>query len=398
MKVLMIAPQPFFQPRGTPISVLHRLNTLSKLGNNIDLVTYHLGETIPIKNVNYYRILTIPFVKKISIGPSTTKLFLDVFLFFKTLKMLIVNRYDVIHSHEEAGFLAIWLAKLFGVKHLYDMHSSLPQQLTNFKFSKFKPLINVFEFLEKRTIANSDAVITICPELYNYVKMHYPAKQLVLIENVADNSMIFQTNRIQLPDLRSKYQIGNRTIILYSGTLEPYQGIDLLLESAKIVLNRQQGVIFMVVGGHPEQIDTYKGMAQRLGIAQSFIFTGQVKPDEVKYYLDIADILVTPRVEGNNTPLKIYEYLRSGKPVIATNHITHTQVLNNRVSILTDINANAFADGIMRVLTDDQLKQTIVSNALKLSEEKYSYDAYVKKTETIYRVLSNGTYQGTEQS
>jgi hypothetical protein len=70
MKILMIAPQPFFQPRGTPISVLHRLNTLSKLGHKIDLVTYHLGQNIPFENVNYHRIPNIPFIKKINVGPS----------------------------------------------------------------------------------------------------------------------------------------------------------------------------------------------------------------------------------------------------------------------------------------------------------------------------------------
>ena len=92
MKVLMIAPQPFFQPRGTPLSVLHRLNALSKLGHNIDLITYHLGEDIPIKNVTYHRIINIPFVRHIKVGPSKTKILLDVFTILKTLKLLIANR------------------------------------------------------------------------------------------------------------------------------------------------------------------------------------------------------------------------------------------------------------------------------------------------------------------
>lgn len=388
----MIAPQPFFQPRGTPISVLHRLNTLSRLGHTIDLVTYHLGEDVPIQNVVYHRMLKIPFVKKIKIGPSPTKLFLDVFLFLKTLRLLIVNRYDVVHSHEEAGFFGTLLAKLFHVKHLYDMHSSLPQQLTNFKFSKFKPLIKLFEFLENSTITNSHAVITICPELYNYVHAKFPSKPQMLIENVADNSMVFDTNKKQISDIRGSRNLKDKTIILYSGTLEPYQGIDLLIEASNIVLQQHQEVTFMVVGGHTEQIEKYQDMVRQKGIAPSFVFIGQVKPDEVKYYLDAADILVTPRIEGNNTPLKIYEYLRSGKPVVATNHITHTQVLNDDVSVLTDIDAKAFASGIIKILTDTKLKDNIVVNALKLSQEKYSYDAYVKKTMAIYEVLSNRKY------
>jgi len=391
MKVLMIAPQPFFQPRGTPISVLHRLNTLSRLGHKIDLVTYHLGENIPIQNVTYRRMVNLPFVKKIKIGPSTTKIFLDIFLLLKSLKLLITNRYDVIHSHEEAGFFATWLAKIFGTRHLYDMHSSLPQQLTNFKYSKFKPLIKMFELLERNTITNANAVITICPELFNYVNEKFPSKKQMLIENVADNSVIFGEEKKSL-NIRDKYNVKHKTLVLYSGTLEPYQGIDLLIKSSKIVLQKNKDVVFMVVGGHADQIDQYKKMAEDYGVLDSYIFTGQVKPYEVKDYLEAADILVTPRIEGNNTPLKIYEYLRSGRPIVATNHITHTQVLDTNVSVLTEPNAKAFASGISRILNDDELKRAIIENALKLSEDKYSYQAYINKTESIYSVLGNGKY------
>jgi len=148
----------------------------------------------------------------------------------------------------------------------------------------------------------------------------------------------------------------------------------------------------MVVGGHADQIDQYKKMAEDYGVLDSYIFTGQVKPYEVKDYLEAADILVTPRIEGNNTPLKIYEYLRSGRPIVATNHITHTQVLDTNVSVLTEPNAKAFASGISRILNDDELKRAIIENALKLSEDKYSYQAYINKTESIYSVLGNGKY------
>ena len=95
MKILMIAPQPFFQPRGTPLSVLHRINTLAKLGNSIDLITYHIGEDIPIENVTYYRVMKIPFIKKIKIGPSSIKILLDIFIILKAFKLLLKNKYVV---------------------------------------------------------------------------------------------------------------------------------------------------------------------------------------------------------------------------------------------------------------------------------------------------------------
>jgi len=386
MKILMIAPQPFFQPRGTPISVLHRLNTLSKMGHQIDLVTYHLGQTIPFRNVTYYRIPNLPFVKKIKVGPSKIKIILDLFVIFKVLMLLIRNKYDVIHSHEEAGFFGAWLAKRFGLMHLYDMHSSLPQQLTNFKFTRLKILINIFEGFEKRTIERSDALITICPELYNYVSQLYPDKKQVLIENVADNSDVFELKNEEV-DIREKYKLDSHTIILYAGTFEPYQGLDLLIESSKAVVTKANDVTFALVGGNPEQVAHYQQQVKKNNLSDYFVFTGQVTPEFVPKFLDVADILVTPRIKGNNTPLKIYSYLKSGKPIVATNHITHTQVLNDQVAVLTDCNAQSFAEGILKILTDESLRTEISKNARALAEEKYSYEAYLQKTASIYNFL-----------
>lgn len=387
MKILMIAPQPFFQPRGTPISVLHRLNTLSKLGHEIDLITYHLGQTIPFENVTYHRIPNIPFIKKIKVGPSKTKIIVDLFVIIKILKLLIKNKYDVIHSHEEAGFFGAWFASKLGIMHLYDMHSSLPQQLTNFKFTKIKFLINLFESLERRTIERSDALITICPELFNYVNELYPEKIQVLIENVADNNDVFDQPGLEELDIREKYKLNSKTIVLYAGTFEPYQGLDLLIESSKTVVANNKNVTFTLVGGNPEQVEYYQQMVKKNKLNDYFVFTGQVKPDMVPRFLDVADILVTPRIEGNNTPLKIYSYLRSGKPIVATNHVTHTQVLNNEVAILTDCNAESFAEGLIKIIEDEKLRQEIAENAKALAEEKYSYEIYLQKTRGIYNFL-----------
>ena len=116
MKILMVAPQPFFEPRGTPFSVLGRLKALSKLGHEVDLVTYHIGEDVAIPGVVIRRIPSIPFIRKISIGPSVKKLFLDMFLLVKTMSLLMRRRYDLLHSHEEASFFCVFFAKVFRVE------------------------------------------------------------------------------------------------------------------------------------------------------------------------------------------------------------------------------------------------------------------------------------------
>ncbi len=388
MKTLMIAPQPFFQPRGTPFSVLHRLKALSKLGYQIDLLTYPIGQDVEIDGVRIFRSANVPGVKNVAIGPSKTKLLLDVLLYRKAVAMLRANRYDLLHTHEEAGFMGIRLAKRFGLLHLYDMHSSLPQQLHNFKYSSNPLLVNLFETLERKTIESAQAVITICPELWKYVNEKYPGKFNKLIENVADNSLVFGEQKAD-PEIFRRINLNGETVILYTGTFEPYQGLDLLIEAAKEVVQQQSDVRFLIVGGKPEQVEAYRQKVKALNLEPYFIFTGQRPPEEIPVYLQKANILVSPRVEGTNTPLKIYAYLRSGVPIVATRHITHTQVLNPDVAVLTDLKPQDFAAGILKVLQDPSFAQRLSQKARELAEKEYSYEAYLQKTREVYEYLES---------
>src|SRR6266498_4810933 len=145
MRILMIAPQPFFTPRGTPFSIRARIQGLAALGHSVDLVTYHAGEDISLPGLRIYRTPWIPWVRKVPIGPSCTKVFLDILLFGLALSRLFSQRYDVIHTHEEAGLVGAIFARWVRAQHLYDMHSSLPQQFANFNTYNYALIVKLFE-------------------------------------------------------------------------------------------------------------------------------------------------------------------------------------------------------------------------------------------------------------
>src|SRR6185503_10380270 len=182
MKILMIAPEPFLETRGTPISVYQRLLALSSLGHAVDLLTYPVGQDVNIPGATIHRIPTIPFIKAVKIGPSWPKLILDIMIFFKAMTMLATKQYDVIHTHEEAVFFSMILAAIFHTRHLYDMHSSLPQQLKNFNRWNHWLFIKLFEQLEGWAIQTCDGVITISSDLREYVRKINPAAKQVMIE------------------------------------------------------------------------------------------------------------------------------------------------------------------------------------------------------------------------
>ena len=107
MKILMLAPEPFFSVRGTPFSIRNRVRVLSELGHEVDLVTYHLGEDIAFPGLTIRRIPALPFIRHVRVGPSPAKLPLDLLLFWTAAACCARTRYDCVHTHEEAAAMGV---------------------------------------------------------------------------------------------------------------------------------------------------------------------------------------------------------------------------------------------------------------------------------------------------
>jgi glycosyltransferase involved in cell wall biosynthesis len=380
VRILMIAPEPFFEPRGTPFSEFHRIRALTALGHEVDLVTYPFGQHVEMPGLRVFRSLRPPFLHGVKIGPSFAKLPLDALLTVTACRRAFSARYDAIHSHEEGGVIGAVLAMLVRVPHLYDMHSSLPQQLTNFAFSRSSIVRRVFLAIERFMIRRSRVVIVICPSLEETVQAIEPGARTVLIEN-APGSAEEQATPAQAAAVRHALGLDPPVpMVVYTGTFEAYQGFELLFEAMSIVQHRLPSARLVVAGGKPDQIERARAQVRAGGAEAVTIFAGERPASEIPAFLLAADVLVSPRSRGTNTPLKIYQYLRSGKPIVATRLLTHTQVLSDTTAILTDATPQGFADGILAALTDRDRAASVGRRASELAETKYSYEAYLERT------------------
>jgi glycosyltransferase involved in cell wall biosynthesis len=391
MKILMIAPEPFFTPRGTPISVHQRLLALSKLGHQVDLLTLHLGQDPTIPGVTIHRVPKVPFIKHVRIGPSWAKAVLDILLFCQAILLLIKNQYDVIHSHEEAAFFSVLLSKVFRTRHLYDMHSSLPRQLENFNFWNHWPIVKLAETLERWTINTCDAVITVGSDLEERLIAINPKMPSVKIENLALHTYNGTASHSAARELKEKIKLGNKLPIVYTGSFERYQGLDILLKSAKIVKDHHPEVSLIMVGGSPQQVEHWKNEARQLGLEGCTRFTGIVPPEEAVVYLEIAQILVSPRINGTSVPLKIYSYLYSGKAIVATDLPAHTQVLNEKIAVLVAPTQEALANGILKLVQSPDLRRRMGRRAQQFAKERFNAADYLAKVDQIYQELIPST-------
>jgi glycosyltransferase involved in cell wall biosynthesis len=400
MKILFLAPQPFYQERGTPIAVRIALETLSKKlsthgasAAHIDLLCYAEGEDISIPGVTIHRIWSPQWLRDIRPGISLKKLLCDIIFLVAALRLVIQSRaqqYAVLHAVEESVFIAWLIKKIWGIPYIYDMDSSLSLQVTE-KWWWCKPLHQIMSRLEGIAVRGSVAVAPVCDALSAIASQH-GSPHTVLLRDVSllPTSQGENTERNKVLGLSLR---PTQPVVLYVGNLESYQGIDLLIESFALVGTHESHPHLVIVGGIPESIERYRGKAARLGCEKQVSFLGPRPVADLKDYLTAADILVSPRIKGNNTPMKIYSYLHSGKALLATDLPTHRQVLDEEIAVLAPCEAAGFAKGLHTLLDDPTLRHRIGEHAQKRAERLYTLSAFETQLSALYdevhsRVLS----------
>ena len=184
-------------------------------------------------------------------------------------------------------------------------------------------------------------------------------------------------------DLRAQFKVEG-VLLMYVGNLERYQGIDLLIESFARVLPAAPTAHLVAIGGNNADIHKYQAQTHQHQISTNVHFIGSRPIAQLKQYLDQADIVVSPRIQGNNTPMKIYSYLDSGKALLATNLTTHTQVLDSRIAHLANPNVDAFAAGMLYLIDQPELRVSLGKAAQDYIAKAHTYEAFSAKLNALY--------------
>lgn len=386
MKILMLAPEPFFTVRGTPFSIRNRLKVLSELGYEVDLVTYHLGEDVVFPGLTIRRIPRLPFIWHVRVGPSPAKIPLDLLLFGVAAAQCARTRYDCVHTHEEAAAMGVALRVLLGIPHVYDMHSSLPEQLGNYHYPRLLPGLcaRIARLFERCVLRHSDAVIAICPHLKEIALASGARGRVDVIDNLPLVPESAGADAADAARLRAEFGAERAVVALYTGTFEFNQGLEAIVRGIPRVVAAQPAVVFVLVGGEPAQVEAIRELGERLGVGRHLVLPGRRPPEEMPRYMAACDLLLSYRQIGTNTPLKLYSYLRSGKPTVATDLLVHTQVLDREVAVLTQPTVEAFADGVVALARDPELRARLGKNARLLAERRYSYRAHRARVAALY--------------
>lgn len=382
MKVLVLAPHPFYQERGTPIAVDLLLRALSERGDTVDLLTFHEGKDRNYERLSIYRIKPIAQIKDLRPGPSWKKLVCDIHVFIKFISLIKKNRYDVIHAVEETAFMAFLARAFFPISYVYDIDSCMTTQIID-KYPILKPLGRPLRFFESLPIRHAVAVVPMCDALAEDAR-NYKAKHVVVLRDV---SLVTQKRHDdEVRPIRDEFDAKGK-VAMYIGNLEPYQGIDLLLESFALVLQTNDNVDLIIIGGAPADIEKYRALAHSLNVAEHVHFAGQRPIALIGQYMAQADILLSPRTQGVNTPMKIYSYLDSGRPVLATDLPTHTQVMASEIAMLAKPNKESFASAMAALLNGPELCERLARRAKEYIAREHSYSSFKDKLHRLYADL-----------
>jgi len=382
-KIAMVAACPFPYPRGTPIRILRMAESLAHRGHDVHVVTYHLGEELEGIPLNLHRIKDVKSYRKYSPGPTYKKLFLlDTLLTKKLYQILKTHEIDLIHAHHYEGLIVASLVRSW-TKHplIYDAHTLLESELPFYKIGlskKFKRSLGLYLdcWLPKR----ADHIISVTSGIRD---------KLIDLSDISIEQISVITNGVESNHFQTKPKTKNEEermvkTLIYTGNLASFQGIDLMLQAFKMILDRRQDVRLLIISN--SDFSPFEGLANHLGIRQC-IEIQNIDFTVLPIFLAEADIALNPRTDCDGIPQKLLNYMAAGKPVVSFEGSAKSLEHGKTGWVVENYNIQAFSHGVLHLLENHKLTKKLGKEAANLAKSKYSWEKTAEKLEIVYQNL-----------
>jgi glycosyltransferase involved in cell wall biosynthesis len=182
------------------------------------------------------------------------------------------------------------------------------------------------------------------------------------------------------------------TVILFVGNLALWQGVDILVEAAARLLPGNDRLKFLIVGDGVLKTSLIKKVSETR-LEKAFIFTGMVDHNEIPFFINIADICVAPFISARNrktglSPLKVYEYMACGKPVISSRIWSLEWIEEEGAGCLVEPGDVISLEKALLELQKEPRKRIVMGRkGLQIVREKFDWESGAKKIEKIIEEL-----------
>ena len=410
----------FCEPQAAQLHIYHTLRGLQQTGHEVTLLALQGRQVLCTKDLRVFKSDTLSASHYGRLGLSGTgpfkrfesgvrrlqsELHVPYLALFDSYRMaeagsLNLRGYDLIH--ERFNLLAlggVWASKKLGIPFVLEVNADLLQQ-RKFKGTPERGLRRVFAVWATRRCFDAAAkIICISPDLRDHLHNEWKIQdsKLSVLPCAADVEAFTPNPN---PDrLRRRLGLTSEEVVMWVGGFYPWHDLDLLLDSFSLVRAKFPRVKLVLVGDGQTR-PLVEGKVQRGGLQQSVIFTGAIAHGDVPEVLSIADIAVVASAPvpasrgGTGTPLKLFEYMAAGKPIVATALNQATEVIEDgQTGLLVEPgNADRFAEALLSLLKDPKERVRLGQNARQQAIERYSWTEYTKRLEEVYRsVLRNAS-------
>jgi glycosyltransferase involved in cell wall biosynthesis len=390
----MVAACPFPWPRGTPIRIQRLAEALAQHGHKLDVVTYHLGQSVDSLPFQVHRIAKVFYYNRVTAGPSLTKLFvLDPMLLRLLLKVAKNADYDLIHAHHIEGVMTALAARGFGLKLpiVYDAHTLAGSELQDYGpeiGAGLKHLLG--DFLDHGLARRAESVIAVT----DLIKTAFvergtqSAERIFVISNGIEDDFVRRADQARhelaetVIEEETKQERLDATVFMFSGNAAAYQGIELMLKAFALVLQQIPAARLRILSN--ESFAEYQSLLCAMGIEEN-ISISSVELDELPGMLVQSDVLLNPRTQCAGIPQKLLNYMAAGRPVVS--FAGSAKILTDRVDALVVENGDvqAFADAMLELAKNRELARALSDAALNLVLARHRWHSMATQTEMVYR-------------
>jgi len=383
-RVLFISPQPFFQWRGSPIRVSFDVQALSENGCEVDLLTLPIGDEKHVPGVRVIRVNNPFGVKNISIGPSLLKAGFDVLLFVKAIQLIREKKYDVIHGIEEAGFLAVVLARIFKTKAVFEKHSDPFSYRSGFIKNA---ILTVYSKVESFTVRRANLVIGTGQGLAEQARVMGATCPVYNIFDIPSSLVEPDPEKAANIAIQLK-QHPDEVLITFVGSFAVYQGVDIMFSMIPHVVGKNPNARFVIIGGSDAEIEDRKNQLRVAGVEKAVSFMKKIPPDDVPNYLTASDILIAPRIAGVNTPLKILDYFKAGGAIVATDIPSNRLILDDTTAVFARPDPESFGDAVLQLLGQPELRKKLGQTGYEKYKTEFNFNEFKKLLRNAYNDVS----------
>jgi len=385
MRILEITP--YFLPflGGVEYHSYYICKELKKLGAEITIVcSNHLKKNKNKKVTELFKGLKIKRVP-VSFNLFNTPISLNF------LPTLLKQRFDVIHAHIPSPFPALMgvFTKIITKKPLIITYHN--------DIGGIGGIAKLGAWLYNKTIgafilSQADKIIATSPiYLKNSPWLSKWKKKTVIIPNGVDLKIFKPENSQHNKSLQIRTKHKDKKIIFFMASLGPYKrykGVEILIQSAKIIKEKYGEDFVIIVGGEGELKKEYMQLSKKLGLEKMVSFPGFITDEDLPYYYGACDLSVLPSTSvWEGFGLVLVEAMASNKPVIGSNIGGIPYAIGKGGILAEPKNPKDLGNAVSSILNDNKLARSLATQGRKRVQEKFNWEIIGTNTINLFEQI-----------